>query len=45
VSRSTVGVGFLNVCFSFDLLGDEFLEAVKTGDQISIKDDGTVEVG
>ena len=28
-----------------DLLGDEFLEAVKTGDPISIKEDGTVEVG
>ncbi|MEE9589483.1 MAG: DUF126 domain-containing protein [Hyphomicrobiaceae bacterium] len=28
-----------------DLLGDEFLEAVKTGDPISIKADGTVEVG
>jgi predicted aconitase with swiveling domain len=31
--------------FTIDLLGDEFLEAVKTGDQISIKEDGTVEVG
>ncbi len=30
---------------TIDLLGDEFLEAVKTGDQISIKEDGTVEVG
>jgi len=28
-----------------DLLGDEFMEAVKTGDPISIKEDGTVEVG
>ncbi len=28
-----------------DLLNDEFLEAVKTGDPISIKEDGTVEVG
>ena len=28
-----------------DLLGDEFMEAVKTGDRISIKEDGTVEVG
>jgi hypothetical protein len=28
-----------------DLLGDEFLEAVKTGDPIAIKEDGTVEVG
>jgi predicted aconitase with swiveling domain len=28
-----------------DLLGDEFLEAVNTGDPISIKEDGTVEVG
>ena len=31
--------------FTIDNLGDEFLEAVKTGDQISIKDDGSVEVG
>jgi len=28
-----------------DLLGDEFLEATKTGDPLSIKEDGTVEVG
>ena len=28
-----------------DLLGDEFLEAVKTGDPIKISEDGTVEVG
>ncbi len=28
-----------------DLLGDEFMEAVKTGDPISIKEDGTVQVG
>ena len=28
-----------------DLLGDEFLEAVKTGDPITVKADGTVEVG
>jgi predicted aconitase with swiveling domain len=28
-----------------DLLGDEFLEAVETGDPIAIKSDGTVEVG
>ena len=28
-----------------DLLGDGFLEAVKTGDPISVKADGTVEVG
>ena len=28
-----------------DLLGDEFLEAVKTGDPISIQEDGTVVVG
>jgi len=31
--------------FTIDLLGDEFLEAVKSGDQISIKEDGSVEVG
>ena len=30
---------------TIDLLGDEFLEAVKTGDPIAIKEDGTVEVG
>ena len=30
---------------TIDLLGDEFLEAVKTGDSITISDDGTVEVG
>ena len=30
---------------TIDLLGDEFLKAVKTGDKISIKEDGTVEVG
>ena len=28
-----------------DLLGDEFMEAVKTGDRIKISEDGTVEVG
>ena len=30
---------------TIDLLGDEFLDAVKTGDPIAIKEDGTVEVG
>jgi len=30
---------------TIDLLGDEFLEAVKTGDPISIQEDGTVVVG
>ena len=30
---------------TIDLLGDDFLESVKTGDPISIKEDGTVEVG
>ncbi len=30
---------------TIDLLGDEFLETVKTGDPIVIKQDGTVEVG
>ena len=30
---------------TIDLLGDEFLEAVKTGDPISIQEDGTVMVG
>ena len=28
-----------------DLLGDKFLEAVKSGDAITVKKDGTVEVG
>jgi hypothetical protein len=28
-----------------DLLGDEFLDAVKSGDTVSIEEDGTVEVG
>ena len=28
-----------------DMLGDEFLETVKMGDSITIKEDGTVEVG
>jgi predicted aconitase with swiveling domain len=30
---------------TIDLLGDEFLDAVETGDPISINEDGTVEVG
>jgi predicted aconitase with swiveling domain len=30
---------------TIDLLGDEFLEAVNTGDPIKIYEDGTVEVG
>ncbi len=30
---------------TIDLLGDEFLKTVKTGDPIKIKEDGTVEVG
>ena len=30
---------------TIDLLGDEFLENVKTGDPIAIHEDGTVEVG
>ena len=30
---------------TIDLLGDDFLDAVKSGDPISIKEDGTVEVG
>lgn len=28
-----------------DLLGDEFLDAVKTGDQVKVHEDGTIEVG
>ena len=30
---------------TIDLLGDEFMETVKTGDPIAIREDGTVEVG
>jgi predicted aconitase with swiveling domain len=30
---------------TIDLLGEEFLEAVKTGDPISVMEDGTVQVG
>jgi hypothetical protein len=30
---------------TIDLLGDEFLKTVKTGDPITINEDGTVEVG
>jgi predicted aconitase with swiveling domain len=30
---------------TIDLLGDEFMEAVKTGDPVTIHEDGTVEVG
>ena len=28
-----------------DLLGDDFLDAVKTGDQVKVHEDGTIEVG
>ncbi len=34
-----------NRVITIDLLGDEFLETVKSGDTVSIKEDGTVEVG
>ena len=30
---------------TIDLLGDEFMETVKTGDKIKISEDGTVQVG
>jgi hypothetical protein len=30
---------------TIDLLGDEFLNTVKSGDPIAIHEDGTVEVG
>jgi predicted aconitase with swiveling domain len=30
---------------AIDLLGDEFLDAVNTGDPVSIHEDGTVEIG
>ena len=34
-----------NRVITIDLLGEEFLEAVKSGDTVNIKEDGTVEVG
>ena len=34
-----------NRVITIDMLGEEFLEAVKTGDAISIAEDGTVSVG
>ena len=34
-----------NTVITIDMLGDEFLDAVKTGDPITIHEDGTVEVG
>ncbi len=34
-----------NRIITIDLLGDDFMETVQTGDPISIKEDGTVEVG
>ena len=34
-----------NKVITIDLLGDDFMEAVKTGDKIKISEDGTVEVG
>ena len=34
-----------NKVITVDLLGDEFMEAVNTGDPISIQEDGTVVVG
>ena len=30
---------------TIDMLGDDFLKAVKTGDPVAIHEDGTVEVG
>ena len=34
-----------NRVITIDLLGEEFLKAVKSGDTVNIKEDGTVEVG
>jgi predicted aconitase with swiveling domain len=34
-----------NKVITIDLLGNEFIEAVNTGDKIKISEDGTVEVG
>ena len=34
-----------NNVITIDMLGDEFLDTVKTGDPITIHEDGTVEVG
>ena len=49
-SVSASGIVMANVwqekpIVTIDLLGDQFLEAVKTGDPISVKSDGTVEIG
>ncbi|MBW2404668.1 MAG: hypothetical protein JRF42_12885 [Deltaproteobacteria bacterium] len=30
---------------SLRLLGDDFLDAVKTGDKVKVHEDGTIEVG
>jgi hypothetical protein len=47
---SAAGIVMANVwqekpIIAIDQLGDEFLKAVKTGDPITVKKDGTVEVG
>jgi hypothetical protein len=34
-----------NRIITIDLLGQEFLDAVNTGDPVSIHEDGTVEIG
>ena len=49
-SVSASGIVMANVwqekpIVTIDLLGDQFLEVVKTGDPISVKSDGTVEIG
>ena len=45
MGRTPYGVRGVSQRTSIDLLGDEFLEAVNTGDPIAIHEDGTVEVG
>ena len=47
---AAAGVLMADICrqeriVTVDMLGDEFLETVKMGDPIAIKEDGTVEVG
>jgi hypothetical protein len=49
-SVSLAGLLLDDICndrrvITIDLPGDEFLDAVSTGDPISIHEDGTVEVG
>jgi len=40
-AREVRRVGVVTV----DLLGDDFLDAVKTGDKVKVHEDGTIEIG